>query len=302
MTTKVVNAGLPNQYTAWDMSLNTSLKEMFSIGTAGVFNGDVSNWDTGNVLNMQQCFSYCIPFNSDISGWNTANVTDMAVMFFQCQAFNQDITGWNTGNVTNMNAMFGGANSFTFDISVWDVSSVTNMTQFLGGSMNFNYGAWNLASIVTMTGFAILNDANCANSMIGWAGKATTNTGATGNGMFSNSRSLSKTATVGVDGYDGQDAYNGFLTLVAPTPNANRTSGTNTSTATDKLIDSGATFTASVNEGDVVSNTTAGTYSEVVTVDSDTQLTLADDIFTSTSQAYSVDGGFGWALTGVSFT
>lgn len=302
MTTKVVNAGLPNQYTAWDMSLNTDMKEMFSMNSNGVFNGDISNWDTGNVLNMQQMFVRCVPFNSDISGWDTANVTDMAVMFQTCSNFNRDISGWNTGNVTTMNNMFGGANSFAFDISVWDVSSVTTMTQFLGASMNFNYGAWNLASIVSIGGFGILTNANCANSMIGWAGKATTNTGATANGIFLNSRVLSKTATVGVDGYDGQDAYNAFLKLVAPTPNANRTSGTNTSTATDKLIDSGATFTASVNIGDVVANTTAGTYSEVVTVDSDTQLTLADDIFTSTSQAYSVDGGFGWALTGTSFT
>ena len=105
-----------------------------------------------------------------------------------------------------------------------------------------------------------------------------------------------------MEGYDGQAAYNGFLTLTAPAPASNRTSGTNTSTNTNQLIDSGATFTASVGIGDVVANTTAGTYSEVVTVDSDTTLTLADDIFTSTSQAYSVDGGYGWAMTGTSFT
>ena len=89
--------------------------------------------------------------------------------------------------------------------------------------------------------------------------------------------------------------------MVAPTPNVNRASGTNTSTAADKLIDLGATFTASVNEGDVVANTTSGTYSVVETVDSDTQLTLEDDIFTSTSQSYSVDGGYGWTITGITF-
>jgi hypothetical protein len=146
------------------------------------------------------------------------------------------------------------------------------------------------------------NIANRAKTVEGWGTNPLTNTGATANPLFDFSTVFSKTATVGVQGYDGQAAYNGYLKLVAPTPNANRTSGTNTSTATDKLIDSGALFTASVNVGDVVANTTAGTYSEVVTVDSDTQLTLADDIFTSTSQAYSVDGGCGWTLTGITFT
>lgn len=302
MTTKVVNPGTPDQYTAWDMTLNTDLKEMFSMNADGVFNGDISNWNTGNVTNMQQCFVRCIAFNSDISGWDTAKVTDMSLMFQSCSSFDRDISGWNVGLVTTMNSMFSGASAMSYDLSTWNMSSVTTMTQWCGINMDFDYGAWNLASIVTINGFGILSDANAANSMIGWAGNATTNTGATANGIFLNSRFLSKTATVGVNGYDGQDAYNGWLKLIAPTPNANRTSGTNTSTATDTLIDSGATFTASVNAGDVVANTTAGTYSTVVTVDSDTQLTLEDDIFTSTSQAYSVDGGFGWVLTTVTFT
>jgi surface protein len=302
MKTKVVNPGTPDQYTAWDMTLNTSLSEMFSQNSNGVFNGDISNWNTGNVTSMSQCFVRCILFNSDISGWNTSQVTLMNTMFQSCTSFDRDISGWNVGLVTNMNSMFSGASAMSYDLSTWNMSSVTTMTQWCGGSMDFNYGAWNLASIVTIGGFGILSNANCANTMIGWAGNATTNTGATATGIFLNSRVLSKTATVGVDGYDGQDAYNGWLKLIAPTPNANRTTGTNTSTGTDLLIDSGATFTASVNEGDVVANTTAGTYSTVVSVDSDIQLTLEDDIFTSTSQAYSVDGGFGWVLTGVTFT
>lgn len=300
MTTKVVNPGTPDEYTAWDMTLNTSLAEMFR--SCSVFNGDISNWNTGNVTSMLRCFESNSLFNSDISGWDTSQVTNMSVMFSNCSSFDRDISGWNVGAVTNMRELFRGANSMSYDLSSWNMSSVEDMTLFCGVLMNFNYGAWNLASLVNISGFSVLSFANSANSMIGWAGNATTNTGVTANGIFSNSRVLSKTATVGVDGYDGQDAYNGFLKLIAPTPNANRTTGTNTSTGTDLLIDSGATFTASVNEGDVVANTTAGTYSSVVSVDSDTQLTLEDDIFTSTSQAYSVDGGFGWVLTGTSFT
>jgi len=56
--------------------------------------------------------------------------------------------------------------------------------------------------------------------------------------------------------------------------------GTTTSAATDKLIDSGKDFTTYVTAGMHVENTTDATYSTVVSVDSATQLTLRDDIFT----------------------
>jgi hypothetical protein len=66
-------------------------------------------------------------------------------------------------------------------------------------------------------------------------------------------------------------------------------SGTNTTATASKLIDSAATFiTNNVKTGDVVHNDTAGTAATVVSVDSQTQLTLNANIFTSTAQAYVV--------------
>lgn len=67
------------------------------------------------------------------------------------------------------------------------------------------------------------------------------------------------------------------------------TSGTNTSVVAFKLINSAETFvTNNVATGDVVHNDTAGTAATVVSVDSETQLTLNADIFTATAQAYVV--------------
>jgi surface protein len=40
------------------------------------FNGDISNWNTGNVADMSEMFMYS-KFNGDISKWDTSNVTDM---------------------------------------------------------------------------------------------------------------------------------------------------------------------------------------------------------------------------------
>ena len=65
--------------------------------------------------------------------------------------------------------------------------------------------------------------------------------------------------------------------------------GTNTSAVAFKLVNSAALYiTKNVKTGDVVHNDTAGTAATVVSVDSQTQLTLNADIFTSTSQVYAV--------------
>lgn len=292
LTEKIINPGLPNQYTAWDMSQCTDMHEIFSANS--LFNGDVTNWNVSSVTDLSLVFAGTL-FNRDISSWNVANCTNMSGMFSSALT-GQDFSSWNVGNVNNFNSFrFSGCG----DTTGWDMSSCTTATGLSIG--DYNYGAWTLSSIINIQLSSGMSVANQAKTLEGWGTNPLTNTGATSIPLYTNGAVFSKTATVGGQGYDGQAAYNGYLKLIAPTPNANRTSGTNTSTATDKLIDSGATFTASVNEGDVVANTPSGTYSTVVSVDSDTELTLEDDIFTSTSQAYSVDGGFGWTITGTSF-
>jgi hypothetical protein len=84
------------------------------------------------------------------------------------------------------------------------------------------------------------------------------------------------------------------------TPNAVLASGTTTSTTSFKLVDSGATFLSDVRQGDVVENTTDGTFTYVDTIDSDTQLTLQNDIFVS-GEGYSIEGGYGWVITNSDF-
>jgi hypothetical protein len=65
--------------------------------------------------------------------------------------------------------------------------------------------------------------------------------------------------------------------------------GSNTTASAFKLINSAAKYvTKNVKTGDVVHNDTAGTAATVVSVDSETQLTLNADIFTSTAQVYAV--------------
>ena len=66
------------------------------------------------------------------------------------------------------------------------------------------------------------------------------------------------------------------------------TSGTNSSVTAGKLIDSSATFSSTVTANDRVYNE-AGAFTTITSIDSDTQLTLVDDIFLTTGQAYTID-------------
>ncbi|MCB0518186.1 MAG: BspA family leucine-rich repeat surface protein [Saprospiraceae bacterium] len=139
-----------------DLLQVTSMESMFRNCT--LFNGNIGNWNTGNVTNMSSLFFGASSFNQAIGGWNTANVADMSKMFAGASSFNQPIGNWNTGNVTDMNGMFGvdfssgGASSFNQPIGSWNTASVTDMSFMFSGASSFNQpiGNWNTGSVTNM--------------------------------------------------------------------------------------------------------------------------------------------------------
>ena len=128
------------------------------------FNDDISNWDTSNVLSMEEVFTGWPDFNQDISNWDTSRVESMHGMFKSSKytgnyhmgptSFNQDISKWNVSNVKNMSEMFLGATSFNQDINSWDVSNVENMDYMFSGAISFNQpiGKWDVSNVKTMEG------------------------------------------------------------------------------------------------------------------------------------------------------
>lgn len=149
----------------------------------GVFNTDISGWNTANVTSMVGMFNNQTLFNQPIGSWDVSSVTDMTVMFAGASSFNQDIGSWNTGNVTNMFGMFSNATSFNQDIGAWNTSNVTTMFYMFAFASAFNQdiSAWNTANVTTM--FQMFRDAAAFNQPIGsWNVGSVTNM----NSMFYN--------------------------------------------------------------------------------------------------------------------
>ena len=74
--------------------------------------GDISNWDTSSVTNMNHMFHYAESFNQPLNKWNVSKVTNMSEMFFYANSSNQPLNKWNVSNETDMERMFRGASSF----------------------------------------------------------------------------------------------------------------------------------------------------------------------------------------------
>ncbi len=148
-----------NATDAPDLTNVTSLANMFNMeeywdqGIDGAtFYGDFSNWETGNVTDMNGTFLGANSFNGDISGWDVSQVTDMKNMFVGATSFNADISGWDTGSVTNMDGMFGYTTEFNADIGGWDVSHVTDMYGMFYEATSFsrNLGQWDISNVTDM--------------------------------------------------------------------------------------------------------------------------------------------------------
>jgi hypothetical protein len=91
------------------------------------FEGEISNWDVSNVIDMREMF-YATPFNNNISSWNMSNVRYTDSMF-KYSEFNRSICNWDLSNLISASFMF--ANSyFKQDLSSFDFTGVCTKGMF----------------------------------------------------------------------------------------------------------------------------------------------------------------------------
>ena len=69
---------------------------------------------------MGEMFFGASAFNGNIGDWNTSNVTNMNLMFLDASAFNQDLSGWCVTQILTMPDYFDwNATSWTLPRPLW---------------------------------------------------------------------------------------------------------------------------------------------------------------------------------------
>ena len=135
----------------WDVSRVTDMSFLFEdIDDLYNFNGNITQWNTSNVTNMECMFGCAGSFNQPLQ-WNTNNVTNMHGMFRDADSFNQPLR-WNTENVRDMRQMFVSARNFNQPLN-FDTGNVTNMRGMFESAHNFNQPLeWNTNNVTNMGG------------------------------------------------------------------------------------------------------------------------------------------------------
>jgi surface protein len=141
-----------NATDALNLTGTTYLTSMFAGATS--FNGNISNWNTSNVIDLSVAFLGASSFNQNINNWNTSNVISLYNTFSLATSFNQNLTNWDTHNVNNMQETFFGANSFNGNISNWNTSNVVNMGYTFQAASSFNQSInnWDTSEVTNFEG------------------------------------------------------------------------------------------------------------------------------------------------------
>jgi len=97
---------------------------------------NLSNFDTSNVINMEEMFRNCTSLVSlNLSSFNTSKVTSTWYMFMNCSKIMiLDLSSFDTSSVTYMDGMFYLASSLKtiYASDLWNTSKVTGSTNMFG--------------------------------------------------------------------------------------------------------------------------------------------------------------------------
>ena len=131
---EVVKLGYNANLNHIDVSEVSDMSHLFSTCSLPKFYGDISLWNTENVINMCNMF-HTSKFNGDITSWNVKNVHYMNGMFFGNNYFNQDLNGWKPLQLRITYSMFDGCH-LKHDPPHW--FTFIDLSFFMNGEDYFN--------------------------------------------------------------------------------------------------------------------------------------------------------------------
>ena len=120
----------------WVTTAITNMDQLFETKTT--FNSNISNWDVSNVTSMKAMFNVATVFNQPIGSWDVSSVTNMDTMLSNCINFNQPLNDWDVSNVSDMSSMLFNAQAFQQPLNLWEVDSLTDGLFFMGQTGQFS--------------------------------------------------------------------------------------------------------------------------------------------------------------------
>ena len=147
---KFVGTGLK----LWDVSTVTSLA--FTFYLAVEMNADLSGWQVGKVVTLEQTFRDASKFvGTDLTSWITASVTSLSATFRDAREMNSDLSKWNVAKVDTLYQTFLYATKFQgTGLESWDTSSVITLQFTFHGAteMNSDLSRWTVATVASLEG------------------------------------------------------------------------------------------------------------------------------------------------------
>ncbi len=135
MTCMFYGAGKMTYYdiSRWNVSKVESMNHMFC-DNRSLVSLDLSNWDVSSLKTIFCMFDDNVSLKTigDVSHWNTSNLIDAGSWLNECISFvgnNEgllDLSGWNTSNLKAAGEMFLRTKIHTIDLSGWTFDSITN--------------------------------------------------------------------------------------------------------------------------------------------------------------------------------
>jgi|TARA_R110000744_G_scaffold373354_1_gene485486 surface protein len=225
------NVGLSryvNSLNNWNTSNITNMRETFSYTRMNYAN--LGNWNTSNVTTMKYMFSNATEFNNggidNLNNWDVSKVTDFGSMFSNCDSLKQYIGGWQFGVPTTFDNMFNDNNSLdsSFGLANWNTANVTNINNIFNGAPYVDIASWNINNVTNfgyITPSPHLTISQYENLLVSWAAQTP-----------QSNRSFSAGASRIVPGSAGETAKNTLIN----TYNWTITDGGNTTNFTQPYV------------------------------------------------------------------
>jgi surface protein len=247
-----------------------------------------ANWDTSNIINFEVTFQRNLNINIDCSNWEMSQVETIYAIFNECAGVNPDVTNWDiSSSCIDISIAFQFLTNFNRNLSNWDVSGVETMSFTFRNCTSFTGQGLDTWSTLALTNLQTTFQ-SCINfnqDLSGWDFSNVTDMTNWGNAWGMDTNNYDKLLL----SFASQTLQPNLTNVIMSSKYTagEVTNGVTDGVATNKLIDSTQNFTSTVNVGDIIKK--ASNYAEVVTVNSNTELTLDADIM-ALGNSYSVEG------------